>query len=168
MEISHAVSDDREREGSDETPKERRDRELGELLQELRVALPGVQVLFAFLLTVPFSHRFTTITSTQKNAYFTAFICATIASLLLIAPTVLHRVQFREGDKEGLLKISNRLALVGSVFLAAAIATVVFVITDIVFGAPASTILLVVAALLFGGVWYGLPLARKMRTTSHD
>ena len=162
------MQNDRGSEDSHESPKERRDRELAELLQELRIALPGVQVLFAFLLTVPFAQRFTSITTTQRNAYFAAFICATFASLLLIAPTVIHRVQFREGDKEGILKISNVLALTGSLFLATAIVMVVFVITDIVFGSPASTVVASVAVVLFAGVWYGLPLARKMRNAGHD
>lgn len=149
-----------------EDGKSRLDRELMELLQELRVAIPGVQFLFAFLLTVPFSQGWAKVTTGQRNVYFAAFICATMATLLLIAPTVIHRIEFRQKDKEGIIKISNSLAIAGLVFLAIAIVSVVYVITDFIFGSPASAILAAIATLAFGGLWYALPLFRRQHTPS--
>src|SRR3712207_6753340 len=89
-------------------------RELIELLNELRVALPGVQVLFAFLLTVPFAQRFAQITATQKKVYFASVLCVALATAFLIAPTAYHRIQFRERDKEQMLITSNHFAIVGT------------------------------------------------------
>ncbi|HEV3485902.1 MAG TPA: DUF6328 family protein, partial [Vicinamibacterales bacterium] len=109
--------------------KQRLDRELMELLNELRVALPGVQVLFAFLLTVPFTQRFPTVTSTQKHAYFASILCTAAASALLMAPTAYHRISFRGGDKERLVVTSTRLTIAGMAFLAAAIVLVIWVVT---------------------------------------
>ena len=97
----------------DESKEERLDRELIELLNELRVALPGVQVLFAFLLGVPFTQRFGEVTDLQKDVYFLTFLCAAVATALLIAPSAYHRLDWRRGDKEHLLVVSNRLAIVG-------------------------------------------------------
>src|ERR671916_2197791 len=94
-----------------EDRQERTARELIELLNELRVALPGVQVLFAFLLTVPFTQRFPDITSLQRNVFFVAFLSAAAATAFLIAPTAYHRIRFREGDKEQMLQTANVLAL---------------------------------------------------------
>ena len=99
--------------GSDESRSERLNRELIELLNELRVALPGVQVLFAFLLTVPFSSRFTTITSGQRALYFATLVGTTIATVLFMAPTAFHRIRFRQGTRR-ILRVSNVLAIVGS------------------------------------------------------
>jgi Family of unknown function (DUF6328) len=144
--------------------KERRDRELIELLNELRVALPGVQVLFAFLLTVPFSQRFSVVTESQKLVYFTAVLCAAAATALLIAPTAYHRVQFREGDKEQLLKVSNRLALGGLFFLAVSIGCVVFFITDVLFSGVIVVVASVGNALLFALLWFVLPVSRRARS----
>lgn len=144
--------------------KERRDRELIELLNELRVALPGVQVLFAFLLTVPFSQRFSIVTESQKLVYFVAVLCAAAATALLIAPTAYHRVQFREGDKEQLLKVSNRLALAGLFFLAVSIGCVVFFITDVLFSGVIVVVASVGNALLFALLWFVLPVYRRARS----
>ena len=142
--------------------KGRRDRELMELLNELRVALPGVQVLFAFLLTVPFTQRFSDITSLQRNVFFAAFLSAATATAFLIAPTAYHRIRFREGDKERMLKTANVLAIIGTVFLALAIVCVVFVITDIMFGGFVPALVTALAAGLFVALWYGLPLYRHL------
>ena len=101
----------------DEQPEERLNRELIELLNELRVALPGVQVLFAFLLTVPFSDRFQTLTGSQRAIYFATFVGTTIATGVLMAPTAYHRIRFRQGDKERMLRTSNRFAIAGIAFL---------------------------------------------------
>lgn len=146
-----------------EDRKKRVDRELIELLSELRVALPGVQVLFAFLLTVPFTQYFPKITDTQKNVYFAAFLTASVATALLIAPTAYHRIRFREGDKEQMLKTSNHLALVGTVFLAASISCVVYVITDILFGGTGALITTALNVVLVTWLWYALPFSRHLR-----
>jgi amino acid transporter len=150
--------------GRRESHKERIDRELIELLNELRVALPGVQVLFAFLLTMPFTQQFTKVSTVQRSTYYVAFLSTAIASVLLIAPTAIHRLRFREQDKEHVLQTSNKLAITGMAFLALAIVTVVFVISDFLYGAPLSLIASGVIAVLAVGIWYALPLLRQART----
>ena len=157
-----------ERGKSKEDAKERIDRELMELLQELRVALPGVQFLFAFLLTVPFTQGWAKVNEGQRNVYFAAFICATLATLLLIAPTIIHRIEFRQRDKEAIVKMSNQFAIWGLMFLAIAIVAVVYAITDFLFGGPASLIVGGIAAIAFGGLWYVLPLIRRASTPTND
>jgi predicted neutral ceramidase superfamily lipid hydrolase len=152
--------------GTGESKKERIDRELIELLNELRVVLPGIQVLFAFLLTMPFSQRFGQITTTQKTSYFVSFLCTAVSSVLLIAPSVIHRLRFREHDKEQVLKVSNKLTIFGTISLAVAIAFVVFVITDVLYGAPLSIIVAVVVTALMVAVWYVTPLVRRARSGS--
>jgi hypothetical protein len=150
--------------GDGDDGKERRDRELIELLNELRVALPGVQVLFAFLLTVPFSQRFPTVTQSQKLVYYVAVLCAAAATALLIAPTAYHRIQFREGDKEKLLRIGNRLTLVGLAALATSIACVVYFITDVLFSGLLVVVATVGNAVLFTMLWFVLPIYRRTRS----
>jgi predicted neutral ceramidase superfamily lipid hydrolase len=144
-----------------ESDKERVDRELIELLNELRVALPGIQVLFAFLLTVPFSQRFGQVTPTQRTTFFFAFSMTAISSILLIAPTLIHRLEFRAGDKEQILQVSNRLTIVGTLFLAAAITSVVFLISDVLYNGALPVIATVVIGALIAAVWYALPLLRQ-------
>jgi hypothetical protein len=144
-----------------EDDKDRRDRELMELLNELRVALPGVQVLFAFLLTVPFTQRFSTVTSTQKNVYFASIMCTAAATALLIAPSAYHRISFRGHDKERMLTTSNQLTIVGMAFLAAAIVLVMWVVTDVLFDGAVVGITAAGVALGFLFLWYALPLKRR-------
>lgn len=146
-----------------ESKDERLDRELIELLNELRVALPGVQVLFAFLLAVPFTQRFERLTAVQEDVFFAAFLCTAVATALLIAPSAYHRLRWREHDKEQLLQISNRLAIAGTVFLAAAIIAVVYLVTDLIFGLAATLVTTLLTTILFGWLWYGLPLVRRLR-----
>ena len=148
---------------ADESQDERLDRELIELLNELRVALPGVQVLFAFLLAVPFTQRFERLTGVQEDVFFAAFLCTAVATALLIAPSAYHRLRWREHDKEQMLQISNRLAIAGTVFLAAAIIAVVYLVTDLIFGLAATLVATLLTAILFSWLWYGLPLARRLR-----
>ena len=136
----------------------RLDRELSELLQELRVILPGVQVLLAFLLTAPFQQRFAQVGHQIQKVYFAAVCCAVLAVVLLLAPSAHHRMRFREHDKERLVRLANRLTLVGTVFLAAAIVLALYVVTRVLFHAGAAAAVAVAAAALFGGVWYVLPL----------
>jgi len=146
-----------------ESKEEREDRELIELLNELRVALPGVQVLFAFLLAVPFTQRFGQVTELQRDVYFVTFLCATAATALLIAPSAYHRLEWRRGDKEHLLVVSNRLVIAGTVFLALAISGSVFLVTDMLFEATSAALVAAVTAAFFGWFWYGLPLLRRLR-----
>jgi Family of unknown function (DUF6328) len=146
-----------------ESKEEQLDRELIELLNELRVALPGVQVLFAFLLGVPFTQRFREVTDLQKNVYFLTFLCTAIATALLIAPSAYHRLEWRRGDKEHLLRVSNRLAIAGTVFLALAISGSVFVVTDMLFEPTSAAAVAAATAAVFGWFWYGLPLLRRAR-----
>jgi Family of unknown function (DUF6328) len=148
-----------EKEGKDE----RLDRELIELLNELRVVLPGVQVLFAFLLTVPFTQRFDDATSLQRDVYFMTFLAAAVSTALLIAPSAYHRLNWRQGDKEHLLVVSNRMAIAGTVFLALAIVGTVFVVTDVIFEALSAALLAGGTTAFFGWLWYGMPLIRRLR-----
>ena len=132
------------------------DREWMELLTELRVVLPGVQVLFAFLLAAPFSVGFKEVTDAQKNAYFLSLVATAVASALLTAPTSLHRLRWRLGGKERLLKIMNRLTLTGVATLAVAMTSAFFVITDRLFGGVWAILWTSLIALTFLGLWYGL------------
>ena len=147
-----------------ESRDEKLDRELIELLNELRVVLPGVQVLFAFLLTVPFTNRFQRITETQEQVFFVTFLLTTAATALLIAPSAYHRLRWRQHDKEKMLRTSNRLAISGMAFLAAAITGAVYLVTDLIFEARAAITLVIAATVLcYAWFWYGLPLMRRIR-----
>lgn len=146
-----------------ETEKERVDRELIELLNELRVVLPGVQVLFAFLLLLPFQQAFAQVTPLERSLYFAAFAATFAASILLIAPSTYHRIRFRDGDKERMLRTSNRLLLGGTGLLGLAIATVAFLVSDVLFGETVGTISAGVSGLVVAWFWFGLPLSRKAR-----
>jgi hypothetical protein len=147
-----------------ETKEERLDRELEELLQELRLALPGVQILFGFLLVVPFNNRFAQTDDLERDVWFAALLLALGAVACFIAPTAYHRIQFREGDKEHMLMVSNRLAIVGSFFLAAAMCLVVFVITDVLFEVFWGPLLAAIFVGVFGWLWFGMPLLRRARS----
>ena len=146
-------------------PESKQDRELIELLNELRVALPGVQVLFAFLLVVPFSQGFTKVTSTQKAVYFAAFLFTALATAFLISPTSYHRLRWRAKDKEQMLVTSNRLTIIGTICLALAISCVVYFITDFLYS-NWSALVTGVMALIFAWLWYGLPLSRAAKDKS--
>ena len=139
------------------------DRELIELLNELRVTLPGVQVLFAFLLIAPFSQRFEEINDVQKYAYLAALVFTALGSALLIAPTPYHRIRFRDRDKEVMLRVGNRLALAGTVGLAAGISCALFFVTDFLFHSPVPELLTALVAGVIVFFWYGLPIARELR-----
>lgn len=151
-----------------ESKSDKLDRELGELLQELRVALPGVQVLFAFLLTVPFSQGFTTMTDVQRNLYFAILLSTAVTSAMFIAPTSYHRLRWRDYDKERLLLTANRLTIAGSVFLALSIGGAVYLIGDFMFGAGVAWITAALIAALLTWFWFGLPLSRKFSSESSD
>ena len=138
------------------------DKEWIELLNELRVVLPGVQVLFAFLLAAPFSQRFMSITDVQKNAYFLSLLFTTISAGLMTAPPTFHRLRWRQGDKEEMLRIMNRLVITGGAFLALAMTAAFFVITDVIFGGVVAALWTTFASATLLGLWYGLALMRKI------
>lgn len=151
-----------------EDRKERVDRELIELLNEIRIVLPGAQVLFAFLLSLPFLARFDLLTRVDRDAYFAAFLCAAVGIIMLMAPSANHRLRFREYDKEGMLFWFNRLTLVGSAFLAATVALAVFLVTDILFDQIWAALLATGIAIWVVSVWYVVPLWQGRRRGADD
>ena len=148
-----------------ESAPERANRELIELLNELRVALPGVQVLFAFLLIVPFSQGYDKVDAGDRRVYFIAVLATVATTICLIAPTAHHRLRFRSGVKEQLLHVANIFAIVGLVLLAFAIAAVTYVITDVVYPGALPRIVTAVLAGLFAVVWFVLPVFYRPATT---
>jgi hypothetical protein len=148
--------------GREESEDARLDRNLGELLQELRVALPGVQVLFAFLLAVPFQRNFTEITPFQEKVYFATLLSTAVSAALLISPTAYHRLTFHLQQKRRLVLLSNRLAIAGLGFLALAMTGAIMLITDVLFGALATVVFSLAAALMFAVLWGLLPLRRRL------
>jgi hypothetical protein len=147
----------------EESKEERLDRELIEFLNELRVALPGVQVLFGFLLIVPFSQRAETLTNLQKDVYFATFLCAAAATAFLIAPSAQHRLRWRDHDKEHLLVLGNRQAIAGTALLAVAMSGTVFLVTDVLFEATSAAVAAGLTAALLTWLWFGWPLVRDLR-----
>jgi hypothetical protein len=143
------------REGED-----RRDRQMMELLNELRVALPGVQILFAFLLTVPFSVRFDDLTSFQRNDYYVTLIVTALCTACLIAPSAAHRLRFHKGDRAWLVESANKLMIIGLALLLLAIVSAVTLITDILFDGVKVWIYSGLLALVFAGLWFIRPLLR--------
>jgi hypothetical protein len=146
--------------GRDETEAERLDRNLQEFLGELRVALPGVQVLFAFLLVVPFNQRFPDITDFQKTTYFVTLLFTAAASVCLIAPTAQHRIEFRRQHKEQILLMANRLAVLGLGCLAVAMTGAILLITDLLYGSTTTLIVTLAVGVAFATLWYLVPVRR--------
>jgi amino acid transporter len=147
----------------DESTEDRHNRELIELLNELRVALPGVQVLFAFLLVVPFSNGFPRLSSFDRAIYFVAVLATAVSTVLLIAPSSYHRLRWRRQDKERMLIVSNYLTIAGLAALAVAITSTVFVITDFVLHRTWASAMTALVGALFLLFWYGLPLAAAIQ-----
>jgi uncharacterized membrane protein len=156
--VSRTTSSENDR----ESEKERRDRELIELLNELRVVLTGVQVLFAFLLTLPFTDRFHDLAPTQQLMYAVAFTLTATASVLLMAPTAFHRIRFREQDKERLLRWANRFAIAGVCLLAVAIGTIVLLVIDVLYEFRTAAIVAGAITGLIAWAWFVLPLSGKV------
>jgi cation transport ATPase len=154
--------------GREESEGERLDRNLAELLQELRVALPGVQVLFAFLLAVPFQQGFKDITAFQEKAYFVTLLLTAISAALLISPTSYHRMTFRRRQKKHLISVANRLAIAGIACLALAMTGAITLITDVLFGTAATIFFGAAALTMFALLWGALPLRRRMRSSEDD
>lgn len=152
------AEDEAARPEPDESPKERVDRELIELLNGLRVILPGVQVLLAFLLTVPFSSGFAKTDSTERIVYFVTVLLTVAAIGALTMPAAYHRIRFRQGDKERMLRVSNVFAIVGLALLTLAMASVVFVITNVLYGLAAAVPFSLAAFALLAFSWFAGPL----------
>jgi hypothetical protein len=147
---------------SQETEQERLNRQLSELLQELRVAMPGVQLLFAFLLTVPFAQRFAQVDSFQTNLYLATLICSALASVFFIAPTAYHRIMFEQRDKPNLIRTATRLAIFGLIALALAMTGTVLLITDFLFHPTTAIVVTGGLFLAFAWFWFGLATTRRL------
>jgi Family of unknown function (DUF6328) len=149
----------REVERRPESPLQRSDRQFGELLQELRVVLPGVQVLFAFLLTMPFSARFDRTTEFQQDLYFVTLLLTTAATVLLMAPTALHRLRFRRGLKGDIVTVSHHLTLGGLAALGLAIVCAVTLVTDVLFALWVAVTVGGAVLAVIVGLWLLFPLS---------
>ena len=147
----------------DETEDERADRNLGELLQELRVAQTGVQILFAFLLTLPFTQRFHEVTSEQRVVFLLTLMTAAVATVCIIGPVSQHRILFQQGLKPQLVQATNRLANYGLVFLWISVVLSVFLIFDVVVSTAMAAVASALLAVVFIVIWYVQPLRIRAR-----
>lgn len=148
---------------TEESRREAEIRYMSDLLQELRVVLPGVQVTFAFLLTVAFMDRFGEATVLQRSVYFAALLSTALATAFFIAPTIQHRILWRQGDRATRLKIGNMLLIAGTVLLAIGMSCVIFLVADVVYGRTGAIVATATMVVVFVGLWYLLPLYRRMR-----
>lgn len=148
--------------GRDETELERIDRNLEELLQELRVALPGVQVLFAFLLILPFNQGFADVTDFEKDVYLVTLLSTALASILLIAPSMHHRLLFRTDNKEKILFLSHRFAIAGLAVLGLAITGAVLLVSHFVFGPTTAAVVTAATAVVTTIVWIAVPIGTRI------
>jgi hypothetical protein len=155
-----------DRPGRNETALERCDRNLVELLQEVRVVQTGVQVLFAFLLTAPLAARFPELSRFQRHDYFVTLLAAGASAVLLIAPTAYHRILFRCGDKEYLVQVANRFTLAGLACVAVSMLGALLLVTDLLFSGAVVAVTIAVAALGFISLWCVLPMLRRLRLTA--
>lgn len=149
-----------------ESHKERVDRELHELLEEVRVALPGAEVLFAFLLGIAFTERFSSVTSLQRSVYFGVLLLTAAATALLMAPTAYHRLRFREGDKERMLFTMSRTSVAALVFLCLAVSGTIFLVGDVLYDTPVAGAVGAVILGWFVWFWFCLPLLRRSSNRS--
>ena len=143
--------------------QERLNRQMTELLNELRVAMPGVQVLFAFLLAVPFQQRFQTVNAFQRDVYVVTLLAAATATAFLIAPSAYHRIAFQRHEKERIIQMGSRQFVCGLVALAVAMTGAVLLVTDVLFKAPTEVITTVGVGALFVWMWFGIGLRRRWR-----
>jgi hypothetical protein len=150
-------------EDRDESSAERLDRNEVELLNELRVAATGIQVLFAFLLIVPFNNRFARVTGFERGVYVVTLCCIGVATILLIAPSVQHRILFRHGQKLFLVEAGTRLLIVASVFLGAGLSGIMLLVGSFVLGVGWGVVIAAMAALLTGLFWFAWPYLRRRR-----
>jgi hypothetical protein len=148
------------------TEERKRDRQMIELLNELRVALPGVQILFAFLLTVPFTQRFPQLTTFQRDVFYITLVAATLSAACLIAPSAAHRLRFHQNEREWLIESANVLMIVGLGFLTIAIGSAFLLITDVLFDGARVWIYSVLVWITILALWFGRPLYRQARGRS--
>jgi len=146
--------------GRPESESDRLDRNLQEMLGELRVALPGVQVLFAFLLVVPFNQRFAQVTDFQKTLYLITLLFTTASTICLIAPTAHHRLEFRQQHKDAIVKTGNRIVILGLALLAIAMTGAVLFVADVLYGTTTTVAAAGGVALGFLLLWWAIPLRR--------
>lgn len=142
--------------------KERLDRNLEEMLRELRLAIPGVTVLLGFLLALPFQTRFSEVTGFQEAVYFLSLLLTAFSVILLIAPTAYHRLTFRHQMKAHLVPLANRLAILGLVALALSITAVVILVTDFLYGTVMTVVAGGLCGALFAVIWFALPLSARI------
>jgi hypothetical protein len=146
---------------ADEDEGERLDRELIELLNELRVVMPGVQVLFGFLLTVPFQQRFSMVDDFQRIVYFGTLLVTAASAAFLMGPSAFHRLTFREGQKPYLIALGTRQTIVGMALLALAMNGALLLLTDILFDTTTVVVTVTLTGALFTWLWFGLAWRRK-------
>jgi hypothetical protein len=151
------------REERSEDEQERLNRQMMELLNELRVAMPGVQILFGFLLTVPFQQRFRQVTEFQETVYFVTLVSAAVAAAFLIAPSAYHRVMFEQHDKPNIIHIGTGQMLIGLGALAIAMNGAVMLVTDVLFDAGTVTVTVILLATLYLSLWFGFGLVRRVQ-----
>lgn len=146
-----------------ESPKERVDRELGELLEEIRVILPGVELLLGFLIILPFNARFAEVAGFERGLYLASLLCTSAGLALLVAPTTYHRLRFRRLDKERLIFLANRLVLGASVLVALSIALAVYLVVQTVLGGVTAALIAAANAAWFSWFWFGMPMLGRAR-----
>jgi hypothetical protein len=147
-----------------ESGAQRDDRNLGELIQELRVAGLGVQVLFGFLLSLPFTTRFGQLSTGQRDLYLAAVTLSAVAITLLVAPVAYHRLVFRRGMKERLVRFANMVAILGLTAVGGAVLAAVLLVTWYVAGALAGGLITAVIGVMGGGLWFAVPLVSRRGT----
>ncbi len=145
-----------------EDEQEQLNRQLNELLQELRVAMPGVQILFGFLLAVPFNQRFASVTDFQRDVYLVTLLSAAAAAAFFIAPSAYHRIMFRQGDKHRMIRLASRMVVVGLAFLGIAMTSAVLLVTDFLFSQGTAIVVTAVVFILFAWLWFGLGTMRRI------
>ncbi|MFZ0039845.1 MAG: DUF6328 family protein [Solirubrobacteraceae bacterium] len=161
--MTQARREQHARDDRDETPDERLDRNTIELLNELRVAGTGIQVMFAFLLVVPFNAGWSKTTSFERTVYFVTLALVAVATFLLMAPPVHHRLLFRYHEKPYLIALANKLAIAGLVFLALGFTGILVLLSDYVVGGGAAIVAGVLTLSITGGLWFAVPLVRRRR-----
>jgi Family of unknown function (DUF6328) len=145
----------------DERPGERLDRNTIELLNELRVAGTGIQVMLAFLLVVPFQQGWSKVDGFERTVYFITLLFVAVGAFLLMAPPIHHRILFRHGEKPFLIALANRLAIAGMICLAFGFVGILLLLSDVVVGGAAPAVVAGGAAVFVGGLWFVLPLIRR-------
>jgi hypothetical protein len=145
--------------------EEKRDRQMMELLNELRVALPGVQILFGFLLTVPFAQGFERVTPTQKGLLYATLLSACASTICLIAPSATHRIRFHKSDRAYVIETASRYLIAGLVFLGIALVLALTMITDFLYDGVVVWLAPAIAAVVVALLWFARPLARGNRSS---